>query len=217
MSEREVPPHPVLPLVSGLDMAAKVVLLVLLALVVVNPDYGHLEGKAPLARALTYPLLALVVPVLWWGLWRSRRPYPWTADLMLTLTAFSDILGNRVNLYDTVVWFDDWMHFMNSALVGAAAVLLTLERTARLAPVVERSVVVAITASLGWELFEYLTFVTRSSEVHMAYSDTLGDLALGWLGGLAAGVVLHRIWRAHDTVPAASFPTTYPAGRRPSP
>jgi hypothetical protein len=32
-------------------------------------------------------------------------------DLLITLTCFTDIMGNRMDLYDTVVWFDDWMHF----------------------------------------------------------------------------------------------------------
>ena len=35
---------------------------------------------------------------------------PWLPDLLITITCFTDILGNRMDLYDTVVWFDDWMH-----------------------------------------------------------------------------------------------------------
>lgn len=181
-------------LVRVADLSAKGVLLALIALVLIDPAYGNLEGKAPGARALTYPLVAVAVPIVWWV--RSReKPYPWTADLLLTLVGFSDILGNRLDLFDAVVWFDDWMHFMNSALVGAAVVLLTLPRTHRLGPVVERAVAVGMTASLGWELFEYFSFMTTSPERKMAYTDTLLDLGLGWLGAVAAAFIIHRVWR----------------------
>ena len=94
-----------------LDVTAKVVLVLALARVAVDPAWGNLEGKSPTTRAVTYPMLAFVVPVghLWL---RSGRPYPWVADLLVTLPAFSDILGNRFDLFDRVVWFDDLLHFV---------------------------------------------------------------------------------------------------------
>jgi hypothetical protein len=178
-----------------LDVAAKAALLVFLALVLVDPYWGNLEGKAPVARAVTYPLLAFSVPVLWWRFGRDRVPYPWGADLLVTLSCFSDILGNRLDLYDSVVWFDDWMHFMNAALLSAAVVLLTLDRRATLTEVLERALAFGLTASLLWEVFEYVSFLNRSIERPMAYSDTLLDLTLGWFGALLAGLVVHALWR----------------------
>ena len=53
-----------------LDVLGKAVLLVFLVVVLLDPAWGNLEGKAPTARALTYPLLAFAVP-LWW---QVRRP-----------------------------------------------------------------------------------------------------------------------------------------------
>jgi hypothetical protein len=106
------------PGVAVLDLLSKVVLLSFLFLVVIDPEWGNLAGKAPTARALTYPLLAFAIPV-WWAVRRSDAPYPWLPDLLLTLTGFSDILGNRLDLYDRVVWFDDWMHFANTTCVAA--------------------------------------------------------------------------------------------------
>jgi hypothetical protein len=47
-----------------------------------------------------------------------------------------------------------------------------------------------MTLALAWEVWEYFAFVTRSSEVGTAYADTVGDLALGWLGAVAAGLLL---------------------------
>jgi hypothetical protein len=182
-------------IVQALDLATKGVLIALLVLVVVDPTYGNLEGKAPVARALAYPLLAFALPAVWWIARWERARFPWTADLLITLGCFSDILGNRLDLYDSIVWFDDWMHVMNTGLLSAAAVLLTTRSTAGLGATLERAIVVGMTISLGWELFEYVSFMTHSPERPMAYADTLGDLVLGWVGACLAGVIVHRCRR----------------------
>lgn len=184
------------PAVAALDVLGKVALLAFLAAVVVDPAWGNLEGKAPTGRALTYPMLAFLLPA-WWTVRRPSGPYPWLSDLLLTFTGFSDILGNRLDLYDRVVWFDDWMHFANVGCVTAALVLVTMHRTVSAVAVLERSVALGMTAALTWELFEYASFVTRSSELPTAYSDTLGDLAAGWAGAVAAAMLVHFAWRHH--------------------
>ena len=193
--------HPGLVLVRALDVAAKVVLLLLLALVAVNPEWGNLEGKAPVARAVTYPMFAFILPVVWAMFLRSRRPFPWVADLLVTIVCFSDILGNRLDLYDQITWFDDWMHFMDTGLVAGAVVILTLDHTATRAAVVERAIASGLTASLAWELFESVSFVTRSVELSWAYADTLGDLTLGWLGSVVAALLIHATWQAFEPPP----------------
>ncbi|KRF34751.1 hypothetical protein ASG94_11310 [Nocardioides sp. Soil805] len=181
-----------------LDVLGKVVLAGFLLAVLVDPSWGNLEGKAPTARALTYPMLAFAVPV-WWHAYRPARPYPWLADLLLTYTAFSDVLGNRVDLYDTVAWFDEWMHVTNVACVAAALVLLTLPSTSSGWAVLAGSVALGMTAALAWELFEYVAFVTRSPEMPTAYGDTLGDLLMGWCGTVLAAALVHHAWRHHLT------------------
>jgi hypothetical protein len=194
-----------LALVRLADLAAKAVLVLMIVLVLVDPGWGNLEGKAPQARAIIYPLFAFLLPAIWWGRWRRRTPFPWVADLLVTVPCFSDVLGNRLDLFDRVVWFDDWMHLLNSVLIAAAVILLTVDRHARFLAVVERGVAVSVTASLAWELFEYLSFMTRSSERPMAYTDTLGDLLLSWLGALVAAVLVHGI---------RTFPTLWPRADR---
>lgn len=181
-------------LAAAADVIAKALTIGLLALVVVNPEWGNLEGKAPVARALTYPLVAFVVPVVWW-LRGARSPYPWLADVLYTLPGFTDVLGNRLDLYDTVWWFDDLVHVLDPALLCAAVLLLTVHKPMRLLPTVTRSVAAGMTMSLGWELFEFVSFVTRSREHAMAYEDTLGDLANGWVGSVLAGVAFHYVRR----------------------
>jgi hypothetical protein len=186
--------------VATLDVLAKITLLMCLALVVIDPSWGNLAGKAPTARAVIYPLMACVVP-LWWALRRPASPYPWLADLLLTYVGFSDILGNRLDLYDRVAWFDDLIHVVNTACVAAALVLVTMHQVAPFLPVLERAVALGLTAAVGWEVFEYLSFVAHSGELPTAYGDTVGDLVMGWLGTVAAALLVHFSWRSHLPVP----------------
>jgi hypothetical protein len=109
------------------DLVAKAVLVGLLLTALLWPDLSGLKGKATTARLVAYPVGALILP-LWWlvaGRFRGRRTgdepraYPWHADLLITLPWPLDLLGNRLNLFDTVSWWDDAMHFVNWALVTA--------------------------------------------------------------------------------------------------
>jgi hypothetical protein len=146
------------------------------------------EGKAFGARLLAYPLATLVVPAVWW--FGSRRPpYPYAGDILFTLPFLIDTLGNVFDLYDTIVWWDDANHFVNWALLTGAfgQVLLRL----RLGVLNTFALAVgfgAVTAVL-WEFGEYVTFVRNSPELDTAYTDTLGDLALGLTGSTLAAFV----------------------------
>jgi hypothetical protein len=53
-----------------------------------------------------------------------------------------------------------------------------------------------VTAVL-WEFIEYETFIKHSKELKTAYTDTLGDLALGLSGSIvAAGLTVTLFWPA---------------------
>jgi hypothetical protein len=185
-----------------LDVAAKVLLLLSIVRVGLDPTWGNLEGKAPVARAVAYPLLAFAIPFVW-VVRRREGAYPWTADLLISVVCFSDILGNRLDLYDAVVWFDDASHFFATGQLSAAAVLLTLHR-GTFGQVLERAVAIGLTISLWWEVFEYFSFVTRSSELKWAYRDTIGDLTLGWLGSVAAAAAIAAYWHFTQAPSSAS-------------
>ena len=173
--------------VRGLNVTAKAGLVLLVLAALAYPDASHLRDKAAGLRAVGYPLFAFAVPVIWLLLWRERA-FPWLADLFITLTCFSDFLGNRLNLYETVVWFDDFMHFVNTGLLTAAVLLLTTRSGATFSAMVERALAFGVTAALAWEVAEYFAFMQMSSELPDAYADTLGDLALGVLGAIVAAV-----------------------------
>lgn len=186
------------------NVLAKGALVLMLLLAVLYPDQANLRDKAAGARAIGYPLASFTVPVLWWALWRERISFPWLPDLLITITCFTDILGNRMDLYDTLWWFDDWMHFMNTGLLAAAFILLTLPRDVGLWRVLERGLAFGATAAIAWEVAEFFAFISRSTEREFAYADTLGDLSLGAAGAVVAAVLVHRAWRrGHLLEPAA--------------
>lgn len=183
-------------LVRTLDVLAKAGLVILLWIAITNPELGHLRGKAAGARAVGYPMMAFVLPAAWWVFWRDRVSFPWLADLLVTFTCFSDTLGNRLDLYDTIWWFDDVVHLVNTGLFAAALLLLTLPRSASLGATIERALAVGVTAALAWEIGEYFAFLSAYSGRIDAYADTLGDLALGTIGAVLAALGVHRLRRS---------------------
>ena len=175
--------------VVALDIAVKVALIGLLAHAVLNPDLPQYDGKAMAGRAIVFPIAAFGVPILWFAVGRGR-PYPYLVDLLVTAPFLIDVVGNALDLYDTIEWWDDLNHFMNWALL-TAGVAIALSWT-RLDGLVRFGLAVgfAAVAAIGWELAEYVTFIRDSDELATAYTDTLGDLVLGTLGGVVgAGIV----------------------------
>jgi hypothetical protein len=176
-----------------LDVGVKVALVGLLAFGAFS-GLEQFEGKAFGWRLLTYPLAALVVPVGWWLAGR-RAPYPYAADILLTLPFLVDVAGNALDLYDSVSWWDDFNHFLNWALLtGGVAALLLRTRVSRL-ELAALGIGFGAVAAILWELAEYFTFVRGSDEEATAYTDTLGDMTLGLLGATVAAVtaaLLHQ-------------------------
>ena len=180
------------------NYAVKAVLVVLLALPLLFPDWPQYEGKAMAGRALTYPIAMLVVPVVWALVFRQRgTPYPHDVDFLLVLPFAIDMAGNFANLYDTVDWWDDANHLVNWAILSLGFGRL-LGRVVK-----DRWTLAGLTAGFGaatailWELAEYVTFIRGNpNELATAYTDTLGDLTLGLTGSCVAATVAARTLRA---------------------
>jgi hypothetical protein len=173
----------------GVDAAIKAATVGLLLLAVLAPELPQFQGKAFAGRAIAYPIALAVVPVAWWWLGRGRVRFPVTTDILIGLPFLIDMAGNALNLYDTIEWWDDANHLGNWALHTSAIVLLVRGRLTSAAAVAVGLAWAATTAIL-WELAEYVAFVPNSPEAATAYADTLGDLALGLIGGTAASVAL---------------------------
>jgi hypothetical protein len=203
MTELVVARYPVPPVVRTANVSAKAALILLLVFALLFPDASHMRDKAAGLRAVVYPMLAFTVPAIWLLYWKDRASFPWLADFLVTITCFTDILGNRMNLYDTIVWFDDWMHFTNTGLLAAAVILLTMHRSSTFLGVLERALAVGATGAITWEIGEYFAFISGSSERHFAYADTLGDLGLGVLGAITAAATIRALWAQGKLTAAA--------------
>jgi len=170
----------------------KAALAVLLALALAFPEWDRFADKAMGARAVAYPLAVLLVFAIWTVRRRTGRsgPYPWDVDALLTAPFVIDVAGNALDLYDSVVWFDDACHFGNWALLGGAAGAALLR-----GPALPRWVTVLLVAGIGaiaaiaWEVAEYGAFILDTPESVDIYRDTLGDEALGLLGATTAGLL----------------------------
>jgi hypothetical protein len=185
-----------------LDVVVKLGTIALLALALAAPDLPQFQGKAFLGRAFVYPIALIALPAIWVLLWRRRYPFPVVSDILFGLPFLFDMAGNALNLYDTVWWWDDANHLVNWALHTAAIAFLL--RVSGLKPWARFGVALgwAATTAILWELAEYVAFVPNSPEAATAYVDTLGDLALGLLGGTIAAATI-AWWRPRgEAVPS---------------
>ena len=177
-----------------LDVAVKASLILLLAFGAFS-GLERFAGKAFGWRLLGYSIAAFIVPAIWVA--RGRRSsYPYASDILFVLPFLIDTVGNALDLYDTIDWWDDANHFVNWALLSgalAAALARTHIRGLELFGLVVGFG--GVTAIL-WEIGEYFAFIRNSSELSTAYTDTLGDMALGLSGSAVtatiAVVVLRR-------------------------
>jgi hypothetical protein len=191
-----------------IDVALKAALIGQLAVAVAWPDLPQFEGKAFAGRAIAYPIAVLLVPAIWWLL-RRRRPvqFPYALDILWTLPFLIDVTGNTADLYDTIGWWDDANHFVNwGILVAAFGQLLIRLPIGRLEAAAIAIGFGAVTALL-WEFSEYLTFIRfNEDEFRTAYTDTLGDLALGLGGSVVAAVLTATVlWPVRSSAsPAAA-------------
>lgn len=190
-----------------LNLAIKAALVGLLIFAVVRDDLPQFQGKAMVGRAVIYPISALLVPVVW-RLAKRRKPggiaYPHLLDILLVLPFLIDVSGNALNLYDTISWWDDLNHLVNWGILSSAFGQLLLRLpVGRLSTAGLVAGFGAVTAIL-WELAEYFTFVRNSPELQTAYKDTLGDLTLGTLGSILAGILAAWLLWPRFHPPAAS-------------
>jgi len=115
--------------------------------------------------------------------------------------------AGALDLYQRISWLDVVMHLVVTGLVAAVAHLVVARVTGAVVdpvlPAAPRVRVgsVGVTTALGlglsvlWEVGEYLGNTYIDASIHVAYRDTIGDMALGGLGSLAAGLLLVRAGR----------------------
>lgn len=167
-----------------------------LLIAVLLPALPQFSGKAFGARLVVYPVLMWLAPAWWFATGRhaGRRGTPWTAFALIMAPFFIDVTGNTLDLYDTLWWWDDVNHLVNWALLlGGVGMLLDRALAGRDTP---RWLVALAIIGLGaliavaWEVGEWFAFIRFGTELATAYTDTLGDLVLGTLGGAIAAVLV---------------------------
>ena len=182
-----------------IDLVLKAALVLFLLHAVLFPDLPQYQGKGIGWRLLLYPISAILVPVVWFAM-RHRRAagaeYPYLIDICVGLPFLIDTAGNAVNLYDTVSWWDDAMHFV-TWVPWVMAFGLAMRRRTNLG----RFDVAAITIGFGaathivWELLEYVAFIRDNpNEYQTAYRDTMGDLTMSLLGSIAGGLLVATVF-----------------------
>jgi hypothetical protein len=188
-------------IVKYLNFSLKILLMGLLLHYVMNQDLPQYLNKGMSYRLALYPFGAFIGYFVYFIVRITRRrklAYPHFIDLLATFCITFDMLGNTLDLYNGIVWWDDFMHFFNT-IPWVLIVGIALRSRTRL----KRLNVAALTLGFGaishtlWELGEYATFVPNNPlEGPSAYRDTMGDLALS-LGGSFIGAILIAtvLWR----------------------
>jgi hypothetical protein len=165
---------------------------VLLLAAVLVPGVDQFDGKGWAVRLVAYPALMLLAPAIWW-LAQGRRgaaPAPYAAFALIMAPFLSDTVGNWLDLFRTVGWWDDLSHFAHWFLLAAGLGLLVAPYVRPLWVLVPLIAGVGAVLALGWELGEYALFIRSGKEAGGAYRDTLGDETLGTTGALVAGLLV---------------------------
>ena len=162
------------------------------------PDIPGVAGKGWPERCIGYPVSALLVPAIWVlrgrrGQLARRGRYPYLADALLVVPFVLDLLGNLVNLFDTMEQFDDVLHFVNWTFLVAALVLFMVPAgLARWNLVLMGSGFGAL-AIVAWEGVEWIIQEMGTTGLQLTYDDTVGDLVLSTAGGMLGALVTASI------------------------
>jgi hypothetical protein len=144
------------------------------------PGIPGVEGKGWPERSVGYPVSALIVPLVW-HLRGRRVDYPHLADALFVTPFVLDLLGNLVNLFDTVDQFDDILHFANWSFLGAIAIV-------------------------AWEAVEWVIQEMGTTGLQLTYDDTIGDLVLSTSGGVLGAVLTARALTRREAQDAGTPP-----------
>jgi hypothetical protein len=154
----------------------------------IHPEWQQYSGKGMWWRVVVFPLAGLVIPVAW-SIAGSRPPYPHLADGLVVMIPLNDVIWNTVDAYDSIWWWDDVNHFVNSFVIAYVIALWLRRYPLGAVARVFLCLGVGMTLAVGWELAEYPTFLDSSDQLVVAYQDTLGDLGLSLIGSSLAALL----------------------------
>lgn len=121
-------------------------------------------------------------------------------DVLACVVVLAATWSNIFELYTAIRHWDLLMHFAGTAVLAVIAAVV-LDRC-RIAAVTGRDVprraplvllpMIALALSAVWEMIEWFGAEYISDAIHVGYRDTIGDMILGGIGGVVAGVLLTR-------------------------
>lgn len=175
-------------IIKYVNIAAKLLLLGLLTHLLLYPDLPQYQNKGMAWRLAGYPLVCFSIYMIYHlrrRLSKRSLTYPHLIDMLLTLTITIDMLGNTLNFYNNIVWWDDLMHLgLTVPWVLVIGIVFRMYYP-RLSPLNTAALTFGFGAvsHIIWEIAEYLTFVPNNpQEGPLAYRDTMGDLTLSLIG-----------------------------------
>jgi hypothetical protein len=152
------------------------------------------EGKAMGFRAPLFMGPAVVVPLI--ARSRGWRPYPHTADALLSAPFLVDTLGNLLGFYDTYQATDDVLHVLNWVLLVAAFHAFRFRTVATNRDAVFLGYGFGAIAIIWWEALEWAVSTDGfggAGGLDLTYTDTVGDLLLSSSGGLVGSILGVRL------------------------
>lgn len=168
-------------------LASEAFMLAMIALALSQGNAYALNGAVMGALILTLPFILETIG--WFKM-------PVFMQVWATLSIGLHTLGLVMGLYDDTWWWDEMTHFVSSSLVGMITVLaLYLLDIHSLKIKVPRwayplmILVFSIFIGVVWEIGEFIGDVLAGTRMQYSLIDTLGDVYVNMLGGLAASVV----------------------------
>jgi hypothetical protein len=173
------------------------------------------EGPAEITADVIRLIAAVCIPIaaIGWGplggvslafatggmvLPRALRVRP-GLDIAFGVITLIAVWSSVTDLYVTVRWWDLPVHFALNGLVAAIGYLLLVhfrivaDEQSLPRPVLSATVITtALGLSFGvfWEMFEWFGKNFIDGDIYVGYTDSIGDLLLGGLGSLLAGLAM---------------------------
>lgn len=123
-------------------------------------------------------------------------------DIIFCVATLAASWSSVTDLYLTARWWDIPMHFLTNG-IWAALLYVALVRFEVIAdaatlprPLLSAAVMttaLGLSIAVFWELFEWFSHTFIDSEVFVGYRDSIGDMAVGGLGSLLAGLSMRML------------------------
>ena len=184
-------------------LASKGLVIALSVYPLLRPGSSHFAGKAMGIRAVLYPAVTLLIPLVWLASGQPS-PYPVLADVALAVPFIVDAGANVLGLF-AIPGFDAIPHasgwFFLCVAFGLAIAPLAGQPWIAFGLVLGFGAVIDIL----WEVAEFALMKSGSSGLQLTYENTIQDLVLSLTGAAIAAVVVATVlWPAAGT-PASLF------------